>query len=88
MIHDKRKVFRTGKYTRAISLPSKLMIGKIATLAADRLILVDPRGEITDIELLKFMEKYIEPNLWSWVKEREQPSRESFPPSEGRDRGG
>jgi len=70
-LKDRRKIFKTSKYTRAITLPSKLKVGKVASLAADRLILVDPRGEIDADSLLEFLEKYIEPNLWDWLREKE-----------------
>ena len=61
-----RKIFRTGKYSRAITLPSKLKMGKNASFAADRLILIDPRGEISEDKLLEFLENHVEPNFWPW----------------------
>jgi hypothetical protein len=39
-------------------------------MAADRLVLMDPRGEIDPEDLLEFLETYIEPNLWAWIKEK------------------
>lgn len=65
-----RNVNRVGQYSRTVSLPSKLRIGKTATMAADRLVLMDPRGEIDPEDLLEFLETYIEPNLWAWIKEK------------------
>jgi len=67
-LKDTRKIFRTSQYTKAITLPSKLKIGKVATLAADRLILIDPRGEIPEDKLLEFLERFVEPNFWVWLE--------------------
>jgi hypothetical protein len=55
-----------GKYSTALILPAGLKMGKESTLAADRLILVDPRGEISEDDLLEFLESYVEPNFWAW----------------------
>jgi len=44
--------------------------GKEATLAANRLMLVDPRGEIHEDDLLEFLERVIEPKLWPWLEEK------------------
>ena len=71
-LKDTRKIFKTSKYTRAVTLPSKLKIGDVATLAADRIIIIDPRGEISEDELLEFLERFVEPALWSWLKKQQQ----------------
>jgi len=68
-IKDRRKVLKTGYYSKAITIPAKLEIGKYATLAANRLIIIDPRGEISEDDLLDFLET-IEPIFWGWLKER------------------
>ena len=70
-IKDKRKILRTGLYSRAVTLPAKLKIGDFATLAANRIIIIDPRGEISEEALLEFLEEVIEPNLWQWLKQQE-----------------
>ena len=70
-IKDRRANIKHGKYSQALILPSKLKKGKESTLAASRLILVDPRGEITEDDLLEFLETYIEPNFWPWIKSKE-----------------
>ncbi|RLG93862.1 hypothetical protein DRO29_07190 [Candidatus Bathyarchaeota archaeon] len=70
-LSDRRVIFKTGRYSRAITLPSKLKVGREASLAADRLILIDPRGEIPEEELLEFLETHIEPYLWTWLKRRQ-----------------
>jgi len=64
-IKDKRKNIQLGD-SIAITLPSKLTVGQYSTLAGDRLLLIDPRGEISEDDLLDFMEKHIEPNCWIW----------------------
>ena len=67
-LKDRRSNLPHGKYSRALVLPAKLKIGKQSTLAANRLILVDPRGEIHEDDLLEFLEKYVEPEFWPWIK--------------------
>jgi len=57
--------------SKSIVIPSKLKAGKVATIAANRLMLIDPRGEIHEDELLQFLEKFVEPDFWSWVKTKE-----------------
>jgi len=71
-IKDTRKMLKLAKYSRAVTIPTKLKTGEYATLAGDRLILMDPRGEISPDELLDFLEKFIEPNLWGWLQERKE----------------
>ena len=63
---DRRKNVAQGRYSTALVLPAKIEKGRESTLAADRLILVDPRAEISEDDLLEFMETFIEPNFWPW----------------------
>jgi len=70
-IKEKRSNIPHGKYSTALILPANLKKGKNSTLAANRLILVDPRGEINEDDLLEFLEKYIEPEFWPWLKTKE-----------------
>lgn len=70
-IKEKRSNIPHGRYSTALILPANLEKGKESTLAANRLILVDPRGEITEDDLLEFLERYIEPAFWPWLKEKE-----------------
>ena len=67
---DRRANNQHGKYSTALILPAKLAKGEESTLAANRLILVDPRGKIPEGDLLEFLETFIEPNFWSWIKEK------------------
>jgi len=69
----KRKITPRGAggASKSIVIPSKLKTGKVATIAADRLVLIDPRGEIPETDLLEFLERHVEPELWPWLKERE-----------------
>ena len=69
-IKDRRSNIKHGRYSQALILPAMLKKGKESTLAANRLILVDPRGEITEDDLLEFLETYIEPNFWQWIKSK------------------
>jgi hypothetical protein len=61
---DRRRIHREGKFSRSVILPADLRMGEYATLAADRLVLIDPRGEIDPDVLLDLMEKHLEPAIW------------------------
>lgn len=71
-LKDRRSNIKHGVYSYALVLPAKLKKGKHSTLAANRLILVDPRGEIDEDDLLQFLEDVIEPSLWPWLKAIEE----------------
>jgi len=62
---DRRKVIKTGKYSKAITIPAKLKVGRTVTLAANRILIVDLRGEISEDQLLDFLEQHVEPKFWS-----------------------
>jgi hypothetical protein len=68
---DRRRNNPHGKYSAALVLPAKIERGEESTLAANRLILVDPRGEISETDLLEFLERCIEPQFWPWLKEKQ-----------------
>jgi hypothetical protein len=68
MIKDKRRNIKHGRYSRALVLPASIEKGAESSLAADRLMIVDPRGEIPPELLLKFLEQYVEPQFWAWYK--------------------
>ncbi|MFQ5758619.1 MAG: hypothetical protein ACE5IF_02960 [Candidatus Bathyarchaeia archaeon] len=70
-LKDKRSNIKHGKYSRVLVLPASLKIGEESTLAANRLVLVDPRGEINEDDLLQFMENFVEPYFWSWIRNKE-----------------
>ena len=70
-LKDKRSNIKWGRYSAALVLPAALEKGRQSTLAANRLILVDPRGEITEDYLLEFLETCIEPNFWPWIKSKD-----------------
>lgn len=57
--------------SKSIVIPSKLKTGPVATIAANRLMIVDPRGEINEDDLLQFLERFVEPDFWSWIKTKE-----------------
>lgn len=75
-LKDRRANIKHGQYSRALVLPAKIKKGTESTLAANRLILVDPRGEISEDDLLEFLERFVEPQFWGWVKEKEAPKNE------------
>jgi len=70
-LKDKRSNIKWGRYSCALVLPASIEKGDQSTLAANRLILVDPRGKIPESDLLEFLEAYIEPNFWPWIKKKE-----------------
>jgi len=69
----KRKICRRGnrEASNSVVIPSKLKVGTFATIAANRVILMDPRGEIHQDDLLEFLEKFVEPEFWPWLKEKQ-----------------
>lgn len=70
-LKDRRTNIRHGEYSQALILPAKIKKGRESTLAANRLILVDPRGEIDEDDLLEFLERFIEPEFWPWLRKKE-----------------
>lgn len=69
VIIGRRSITPSGKFSRVITLPAKMRMGKTATLAATRLLLVDPRGEI-EPEILLMLLEAIETKIWHWINER------------------
>ena len=67
-LKDRRSNLKHGRYSTALILPASLEIEEDSTLAANRLILVDPHGEISEDNLLEFLETQVEPNFWPWFK--------------------
>ena len=69
----RRKVTARGAKgaSKSIVIPSKLKAGQTATIAANRLMIVDPRGEISEDDLLHFLEKFVEPDFWNWIRTKE-----------------
>lgn len=66
----KRRNHRIGKSSDFLNIPKPIIAGVESTIAANRLILADPRGEIPEADLLEFMESYVEPVFWRWHSER------------------
>jgi len=70
-LKDKRSNIKHGKYSRVLVLPASIKMGEKSTLAANRLVIVDPRGEIDEDDLLQFLEEFVEPQFWPWLKSKE-----------------
>jgi len=64
-IKSKRKNLKVGD-SIGITYPSVVVTGEHSTLAGDRIFLVDPKGEISEDDLLEFLEIHVEPQFWSW----------------------
>lgn len=67
---DRRSNIKWGRYSSVLVLPASIEKGKESTLAGNRLLLVDPRAEISEDDLLEFLENYIEPEFWRWFTQK------------------
>ena len=76
-LKDKRSNIKHGTYSRVLVLPASLKLGEKSTLAANRLVLVDHSGEIGEDDLLQFLERFVEPEFWPWLKSKESQRIES-----------
>lgn len=50
-------------------------MGVESTIAANRLFLADPRGEIPERDLLDFFENHVEPIFWDWWHKRQSAAK-------------
>lgn len=67
-ISVRRRNRKIGKHSDYMNIPKPMEAGEESTIAVNRLILADPRGEIPERDLLEFMERYIEPAFWKWLE--------------------
>ncbi len=74
MIKSRRRNYQIGG-SKAVTYPSDITVGEEATLAGNRLLLIDPRGEIDEADLEEFLEKHVEPIFWKWWKQKEAAKR-------------
>ena len=74
-LKDRRSNIKHGKYSLALVLPANIKKGEHSTLAANRLVLIDPRAEIDEEDLLEFLETYIEPKFWPWYDKKKQTTK-------------
>lgn len=74
MIKSRRRNYQIGG-SKAVTYPSDITVGEEATLAGNRLLLIDPRGEINEDDLEEFLEKHVEPAFWKWWKQKEAAKR-------------
>jgi len=74
MISCRRRNYQLGG-SKAITYPSDVMVGEEASVAGNRLLLIDPRGEIDESDLMEFMEKHVEPAFWKWWRQKEAAKR-------------
>ncbi len=72
-IKSRRRNLRVGS-SIGITLPAILTKGETTTLAANRIIVADARGEISEDDLLEFLEDVIEPRIWPWLEKRKRRS--------------
>ena len=69
MLRDKRKVINFGT-SKAITIPANTVTGEEVTMAVDRIMIVDLKGEISEDELAEFLESYVQPELYEWLKKK------------------
>ena len=74
MIKHRRRNYQLGG-SKALTYPSDVMVGDEATVAGNRLLIIDPRGEIDENDLMEFMESYVEPTFWKWWRTKEAAKR-------------
>jgi hypothetical protein len=70
----RRRNYQLGG-SRALTYPSDITVGEEASVAGNRLLLIDPRGEINEDELEEFLEKHVEPAFWKWWRTKEVAKR-------------
>ncbi len=68
MIKGRRRNYQLGG-SKALTYPSDVTVGEEATVAGNRLLIIDPRGEIDENDLMEFMENYVEPTFWKWWRQ-------------------
>jgi len=74
-LKDRRSNIKHGRYSLALILPATIEKGEQSTLAANRLVLVDPRGEIREEDLLEFLETFVEPQFWPWYQKKKETAK-------------
>jgi hypothetical protein len=62
-VYRKRRRIYNLNGLRAVPLPDGTPVGEMASVAGDRLFLIDPEGELEPDELLNLM-RQIEPGIW------------------------
>jgi hypothetical protein len=73
-IKSRRKNLKVGDSV-GITYPYVVDTGTHSTLAGNRIFLVDPRGEISENDLLEFLETHVEPQFWPWYLEKKGDAR-------------
>jgi len=68
VLKTRRKVIAIGT-SHALTIPSQLERGSEVTLAADRVMLVDPQGEIAEDDLMGLLQ-LIEEDLYEMLRKR------------------
>jgi hypothetical protein len=71
-IKTRRANLPHGGYSTVVILPAALQKGKMSTMACDRIILLDPRGIISEDLLLEFLEDVFEPLFWPWLQKKKE----------------
>jgi len=78
-VKGRRRIYKSGG-SKVMTLFRDLATGKEATVAANRLLIADPSGEIPEDELHDFLEKEVEPLLQLRLFRRARQSESMQPP--------
>lgn len=70
MIKCRRRNYQLGG-SKALTYPSDVIVGEEASVVGNRLLIIDPRGEIDENDLMEFMENLVEPAFWKWWRQKE-----------------
>jgi len=68
MIKTRRRTFPIGRST-GVTLPGGMDIAEEVSMAAGRLIIIDPTGRIPEDKLLQILGQHIEPHVSRWEAE-------------------
>lgn len=63
-MYAKRRIVYNINGLRAVPLPNGTPVGRMASVAMDKIALVDPSGELEPEDLLGALEQVLEPWLW------------------------
>ena len=74
MIKNRRRNYQLGG-SKAVTYPSDITVGDEATLAGNRLLLIDPQGQIHEDDLAEFLETHVEPEFAAWYRQKEAARR-------------
>ena len=76
MIKSRRRNYQLGG-SKALTYPSDVVVGDEASVAGNRLLLIDPRGEIDENDIRENNGCWGEGPFWKWWRQKEAVRRAS-----------